>query len=487
MRASVQSESPDALFEADRGVKLQPEKSGEQQRRPPQRARAHQKLTSTAAPFKVGRSIALGAASAEGPAPSDTGGSRPPPRPGPRRSRCPRSSACCWVSARLLVLEAPVSAPRSCPRGVGGEAEGASRCRAPATATPPATMARSVCASGPADFALLVLGPRCARSSSSARRLASGLLFGPAAARSPPPARAAPALGVALPGLLLLLGERPASRSMASATRLSSVVSVWSEFRRTAGSTERLAQLARLIVRAGDVVDELRVGPALVGLLQRLGGLAVLARLVEPLALLHERLRTSPRLRPAPPGGATQGRQRQKASLMSPSLPGTARTAAGASRKHGAPRLAGGDWPRRARAGPTAPAQAQAGDAAACAAASAPRAALVPSCSKNSPWRLELRASTRRGRCAVASSTCSAAMSRPERSRSPARGTQPSSVSWRADAAVRAVDDPLEHAHVLAEAGPEELAVLVLAEPVHQEDLRRVRDALLHVAASAAK
>ena len=67
----------------------------------------------------------------------------------------------------------------------------------------------------------------------------------------------------------------------------------------------------------------------------------------------------------------------------------------------------------------------------------------------------------------MASSTFSAGMSRPERSRSPAFGTQPNSVSWPPTRAVRAIDDPLQHAHVLAEAGPEELAVLVLAEPVH--------------------
>ena len=45
---------------------------------------------------------------------------------------------------------------------------------------------------------------------------------------------------------------------------------------------------------------------------------------------------------------------------------------------------------------------------------------------------------------------------------------------------------PAARAHVLAEARPEELAVLVLAEPVHQEDLRRVRDARPASRASAA-
>ncbi len=37
-----------------------------------------------------------------------------------------------------------------------------------------------------------------------------------------------------------------------------------------------------------------------------------------------------------------------------------------------------------------------------------------------------------------------------------------------------AVDDPLQDAEVVAEAGPEELAVLVAAEPVDVEDPRRV-------------
>src|SRR4051794_17503423 len=39
-----------------------------------------------------------------------------------------------------------------------------------------------------------------------------------------------------------------------------------------------------------------------------------------------------------------------------------------------------------------------------------------------------------------------------------------------ADAKACAIDDPLQDAHVLAEARPEELAVLTLAEPVHEEE-----------------
>ena len=41
--------------------------------------------------------------------------------------------------------------------------------------------------------------------------------------------------------------------------------------------------------------------------------------------------------------------------------------------------------------------------------------------------------------------------------------------------AVAAAEDPLEHAAVLAEAGPEELAVGVFAEPVDVEDARQLR------------
>ncbi len=43
------------------------------------------------------------------------------------------------------------------------------------------------------------------------------------------------------------------------------------------------------------------------------------------------------------------------------------------------------------------------------------------------------------------------------------------------DLAVAAAEDPLQHARVLAEPGPQELAVLVLAEPVDVEDLRELR------------
>ena len=51
--------------------------------------------------------------------------------------------------------------------------------------------------------------------------------------------------------------------------------------------------------------------------------------------------------------------------------------------------------------------------------------------------------------------------------------------------AIAAVDDPLEHAHVFAEAGPEELARRVLAEPVDVENARRSRSIACACGASA--
>src|SRR6185312_2222343 len=44
-------------------------------------------------------------------------------------------------------------------------------------------------------------------------------------------------------------------------------------------------------------------------------------------------------------------------------------------------------------------------------------------------------------------------------------------------AAMDAIDDPLQHAHIVAEARPGELAGLVLPEPVHAIDARQLLDA----------
>src|SRR5579872_153881 len=46
---------------------------------------------------------------------------------------------------------------------------------------------------------------------------------------------------------------------------------------------------------------------------------------------------------------------------------------------------------------------------------------------------------------------------------------------------VRAVHDPLQYAHVLAESGPDKLSVRILAEPVDVEDSRRFREMPLHL------
>ena len=54
-------------------------------------------------------------------------------------------------------------------------------------------------------------------------------------------------------------------------------------------------------------------------------------------------------------------------------------------------------------------------------------------------------------------------------------GTQADRRLHRLALAVAAAEDPLEHADVLAEAGPEEVALVVLAEPVDEEDLRQLR------------
>ena len=46
----------------------------------------------------------------------------------------------------------------------------------------------------------------------------------------------------------------------------------------------------------------------------------------------------------------------------------------------------------------------------------------------------------------------------------------------RAASPLAAINDPFEHAHVLAEARPEEFSILALAEPVHVEDERRISE-----------
>ena len=57
---------------------------------------------------------------------------------------------------------------------------------------------------------------------------------------------------------------------------------------------------------------------------------------------------------------------------------------------------------------------------------------------------------------------------------SPTGGTSPIDVSTASAVALAATEDPGQHARVLAVAGPQELAVLALAEPVDVEDPRQL-------------
>src|SRR5580698_3973106 len=47
-------------------------------------------------------------------------------------------------------------------------------------------------------------------------------------------------------------------------------------------------------------------------------------------------------------------------------------------------------------------------------------------------------------------------------------------------AALHAIDDPAQNAHILAETGPEKLSIRVSAKPVHVEDARSRGQAALH-------
>ena len=65
-------------------------------------------------------------------------------------------------------------------------------------------------------------------------------------------------------------------------------------------------------------------------------------------------------------------------------------------------------------------------------------------------------------------------MSRPSRSSEPGAGRFPIGVETAVGFAGQPLDDPLQHPDVLAEAGPDELAAGVLAEPVHVVQLRQL-------------
>ena len=70
-------------------------------------------------------------------------------------------------------------------------------------------------------------------------------------------------------------------------------------------------------------------------------------------------------------------------------------------------------------------------------------------------------------------SSVAPSMFRPLTSRSCRAAGSRSAFPSRRRSAVAAVDDPAQHAQVVAESRPQELAVLVLAEPVDVEDLRQ--------------
>ena len=84
---------------------------------------------------------------------------------------------------------------------------------------------------------------------------------------------------------------------------------------------------------------------------------------------------------------------------------------------------------------------------------------------------------TRRRRSGAPRAAAPGVTSRPSMSRAPGRRDVADRRFLRPAAAADALDHPLEHAHVLAVARPEELAVGVAAEPVHAEDLGRLATA----------
>src|ERR1044071_4482373 len=51
----------------------------------------------------------------------------------------------------------------------------------------------------------------------------------------------------------------------------------------------------------------------------------------------------------------------------------------------------------------------------------------------------------------------------------------------RITAAMNAIDNPLQHAHIFAESRPEKFSLLIDAEPVDQKNARRIEDAPSHL------
>ena len=94
--------------------------------------------------------------------------------------------------------------------------------------------------------------------------------------------------------------------------------------------------------------------------------------------------------------------------------------------------------------------------------------------SRTTPGSAGSRPSTPRRRRRAPAASSSSVRSRPSMSSAPGAGTWPIGVSTAAACALDALDDPLQDPAVLAEARPQEAAVLVAAEPVDVEDLRQL-------------
>ena len=94
-------------------------------------------------------------------------------------------------------------------------------------------------------------------------------------------------------------------------------------------------------------------------------------------------------------------------------------------------------------------------------------------CSRNcGSWARHSSTSTRSSSAMSSSETSSPRVSMPS---APTGGIKPIGVSLRRAVTGAAREHPRQHARVLAVAGPQEAAVVVLAEPVDVEDLRQLR------------
>ena len=93
---------------------------------------------------------------------------------------------------------------------------------------------------------------------------------------------------------------------------------------------------------------------------------------------------------------------------------------------------------------------------------------------RSAPRSAAARPATRRRRPTSSSSSAPGASSRPSVGSAPGVGNPADRGVARRGGVGAAVEHPREHPAVLAVAGPEELAVGALAEPVHVEELRQL-------------